>query len=350
MKNLFIFIIALLMVYSCDNQTEFSQWRGVNRDGIYNETNLLKSWPENGPTLLWETEEIGNGYGSPTIAGNTLYIQGEIDSIGYLFAFDLKGKLQWKVPYGKEWTKTFQGSRACPTVVDDLIYISSGMGSLSCFNRNDQKKLWSVDLKDDFNGKYTMHGHSEAPLIDGDKVFLVPGGDEHNVVALDRFTGKLLWSCKALRERPGYNAPYMIRLEKRHVLVTFTAYALLGIDANDGTLLWTHIQNNIPVEKHKLGMGDTHSNTVLYDSGYIYYVAGDGNCGVKLKLSDDGTEITEVWRNSSVDDYMGGFVKLGNYIYTGTTQMRSLVSVDAEDGSIIDTLKIGPGNTNCSDG
>jgi outer membrane protein assembly factor BamB len=350
MKNLLIFIIALSATFACNKTTKISQWRGIDRDGIFHETNLLDSWPEEGPAVLWETEEIGNGYGSPTIADDILYIQGEIDSIGYLFAFDMKGKQLWKKPYGKEWTKTYQGSRACPTIINDLIYVSSGIGGLSCFNLNNKEKIWSVDLKEDFNGVYAMHGHSEAPLIDGDKIFLVPGGTEHNVVALDRFNGKLLWSCKALGERPGYNAPYMVKLEHRDILVTFSAYALLGIDAKDGTLLWTHAQENVPVEKRRPGMGDTHSNTVLYDNGFIYYVAGDGNGGVKLKLSDDGTKITEVWRNSKVDDYMGGFVKPGNYIYTGTTQLRSLVSVNIEDGSIKDTLRIGCGNTNFADG
>ena len=195
-----------------------------------------------------------------------------------------------------------------------------------------------------------MHGHSEAALIDGDMIFLVPGGEEYNVVALNRFDGKLIWSCKGLGERPAYNAPYIINLENRKILVTFTAYALLGIDVNDGKLLWTHIQDNIPVDKHALGMGDTHSNTVLYDNGFIYYVAGDGNCAVKLKLSDDGLQIAEIWRNNQVDDYMGGIVKLGNYIYTGTTAKRSLVSVNIEDGSIADSLKIGSGNTIYADG
>lgn len=350
MKNLFIVIVALFIACACNKKTEVSQWRGPDRDGKFNETNLLESWPKEGPTLLWEYDEVGNGFGSPAITHDKLYIQGEIDSVGYLFAFDLKGKLLWKAPYGKEWTISFQGSRACPTVVDSLIYVCSGLGKLSCFNLNDAEKIWSADLKDDFNGEYEMYGHSEAPLIDGDQVFLVPGGSENNVVALNRFNGKLIWSCKGLGERPAYNAPYLIKLENRHILVTFTAYALLGIDASSGELLWTHIQDNIPVANHKLGMGDTHSNTVLYDNGYIYYVAGDGNCGVKLKLSDDGSEISELWRNSNVNDYMGGIIKLGNYIYSSSGTLRSLVSVDIENGSIKDTLKIGNGNTIYSDG
>ena len=145
MRNLVIIITTVLAFYSCNKKTEFSQWRGENRDGIFNETNLLTTWPEEGPALKWEFEGIGNGYGSPAITSDRLYIQGEIDSIGYLFAFDLQGTLLWKEPYAKEWTLTFPGSRACPIVVDDMIYITSGLGNLSCFSAKEAKKLWSVD-------------------------------------------------------------------------------------------------------------------------------------------------------------------------------------------------------------
>ena len=57
----------------------------------------------------------------------------------------------------------------------------------------------------------------------------------------------------------------------------------------------------------------------------IYYAAGDGNCGVKLKLSDDGTKITEVWRNKSFDSFMGGIVKIGNYMYGSGTVKPELL-------------------------
>ena len=69
--------------------------------------------------MLWKNEEIGNGYGSPTITADRIYICGEIDTTGYLFAFDHRGKLVWKTDYGKEWVVNYQGSRCAPTVVGD---------------------------------------------------------------------------------------------------------------------------------------------------------------------------------------------------------------------------------------
>lgn len=348
MKKLLLILSLLFIIHSAFGQV--TRWRGDDHSGIYQGKNLLKQWPESGPDLVWIVEDIGNGYGSPAITEDRLYIQGEIDTVGYLFAFSLNGNLLWKKEYATEWTKIYPGSRSFPTVVDKLVYVCSGFGNLSCFHTDTGEMRWSKDLKEDYDGAYTLHGHSEAPAIDGDMVFLVPGGKVHNVIALNRFTGELIWSCKGLGERPGYNAPNIIHLKDRKVLVTFSAYAAMGIDAETGDLLWTHVQDNLPVEKHELGMGDTHSNIVYYEDGHIYYVAGDGNGGVKLKLSDDGTQITQVWRNQDFDDYMGGFVKLGNVIYGGTTAKKQFVAVDDKTGEIMTSLRLGSGNTIAADG
>jgi outer membrane protein assembly factor BamB len=350
MKNGIILMVAIFQIFVYAQAQKVNEWRGKNRAGIFEGKQLLTQWPESGPSLLWFFEGIGNGFGSPTITSDRIYITGEIDSTGFLFSFDLNGKLLWKKEYDTEWTKSFPGSRSCPTVVDKLVYLTSGFGNLYCFDAVTGEKNWSVDLRRDFDGQYTLHGHSEAPLVEGNMVFLVPGGKENNVVALDRFNGKLIWSCKGLGERPGYNAPNLIRLSKRNILVTFSAYALQGIDTKTGELLWTHIQDNVPDEKKEPGNGDTHSNTILYDNGFIYYVAGDGNCAVKLKLSEDGTRISQEWRNKDFDDYMGGFIKFGDFIYGGTTAKKSLVAVNEKTGELTDSLKIGSGNTIAADG
>ncbi|OQX98441.1 MAG: hypothetical protein B6I20_11040 [Bacteroidetes bacterium 4572_117] len=349
-RRLTLLLITTVLLTQYVNAQKIYEWRGENRSGIYNEKNLLKSWPEQGPELIREYTGIGNGYGSPIFTDDRMYIQGELDSIGYLFAYDLKGELLWKKDYGKEWVESYRGSRSTPTIVDNLIYVCSGLGNITCFDSKNGKKIWFVDMLKDLNGSFTMFGHSESLLIDGDKVFLTAGGADTNVVALNRFDGKIIWVCKGLGERPGYNAPNIIRLENRNILLTFSAYSLMGIDTKTGDLLWTHVQDNLPVEKHKLGMGDTHSNTILYENRFIYYVAGDGNCAVKLKLSQDGKKITEVWRNKKFDSYMGGIVKIGNKIYSCGTAKKDLRRITADTGIVTDSLKLGSGAVILADG
>ena len=361
MKNIIGRLIAalfLISVYSCnqapkvaEQQDERSviqelkvyEWRGENRSGIYNETGLLKEWPEEGPELVWEYEGIGNGYGSPVFTPNSMYITGEIDSLAYLFAFDIFGNLLWKKDFGEEWVKNYNGSRSAPTIVNEMIYVTSGLGNLYCFNRNTGEKVWSVDMINDLHGTFPLFGFSESVIIEGEKVFCTPGGKDTNVVALNRTTGKILWVSKGAGERPGYNSPQIVKLKDRNVLVNFSAYELMGHDTKTGELLWVHNQDNIELEKRKLGSGDTHSNTIIYEDGFIYYAAGDGNGGVKLKLAADGKSIKEVWRNTDFDSYMGGIVKIGDHLYGCGTAKRNFKSINAHTGEIEKILKIGSG-------
>ncbi len=281
MYNLTIILSLLTLLTSAPSDVKLYEWRGAERKGIYNETNLLGEWPAEGPKEVITIENIGNGFVSPVFTEDNFFITGEIDSIVFLYCYNLKGEKQWQTSLGKEWMKSYPGSRSAPTIVDNLIYVGTGMGNLYCVNRKTGKILWSKDLIADLKGALPLHGHSEAALIDGDKVFWTAGGKVNNVVALNRFTGKLIWSNKGFGEASAYNPPKLIEIPGRHIIVTFSSYHMMGLDASTGELLWSHEQDNYPVEKRGPGYGDTHCNTVLYENGSIYYVAGDGNCAVK---------------------------------------------------------------------
>lgn len=343
MKNISILFALILLLTSSTGTTRIYEWRGPARSGIFNEPNLLKTWPAEGPKELWAINNIGNGFVSPIFADENFYITGEIDSMEILFSYNLKGEKQWQISLGKEWMNTFPGSRSAPTIVDDLLYVGTGLGNLFCVNKTNGKIVWSKDLIKDFNGALPLHGHSESPLILDKKIFWNAGGKDNNVVALNRFTGRLIWSNKGFGERSAYNSPKLIELPSRKILVTFSAYHLMGFDIKTGNLLWSHEQDNYPPDKRIPGNGDTHSNTVLYDNGSIYYAAGDGNCGVKLKLSDDGTKITEIWRNKGFDSFMGGIVKIGDYLYGSGTAKPELLAINASTGTLTDSLRVGSG-------
>ncbi len=338
--------LILIALSACNQEAKVYEWRGENRSGVYEVENMLSSWPEGGPEVVWEYEGIGNGYGSPVFTENEMYIMGELDemdSLAYLFAFEIDGELLWKKDFGKEWVKNWNGSRCAPTIVDDLIYVTSGIGNIYCFDRKSGEKQWSVNMVNDFGGVFPLFGYSEALVVEDDKVFCTPGGEENNVMALNRFTGEVIWTNKGVGERPAYNQPVIINLEERNVLVTFTAYEMLGLDTKTGELLWVNDQDNTPLEDRAPGKGDTHANGIIYEDGFIYYAAGDGNGGVKLELAPDGTSVKEVWRNPDFDSYMGGIVKVGNYLYGCGSARPSFKSINAETGEIGKTLKIGSG-------
>ncbi len=337
-----VFVFVLFVVNQGYAQKTV-QWRGENRDGIYHEPNLLKKWPEKGPALEWFTEEIGAGYAAPVVTKDKLLINGEADSTSYLFAFDLKGKLLWKAAngkeyYGKGFAASFPGSRATPTVVDDLVYTSSGRGRLAGYELATGKEKWAVDMVPEMGGVENMFGYAESPLIDGDKIYFMAGGLVNNVVALDRFSGKIVWSSKAFGDSTSFCSPMMITLPSRKIFVAISHHYIFGLDAKNGEMLWSQKLENFKLEGE-------HCNTPIYADGFIYYIVsdGNGNGAVKLALSPDGKTIKEVWRNVNVTNAMGGFIKSGDHLFT-TVKKKRLVCIDTTTGSVVDSLGVNKGS------
>jgi outer membrane protein assembly factor BamB len=88
--TLVLFSTSLAPVYC-----QMYEWRGPDRSGIYNETGLLKKWPPDGPKLLWEAGNMGDGYSSATVTSDAIYITGRKDNSDVLTALTPEGKIKW---------------------------------------------------------------------------------------------------------------------------------------------------------------------------------------------------------------------------------------------------------------
>lgn len=320
-KFLFLSIILIFSNYAIAQET--SQWRGKNRDGIYNETGLLKKWPVGGPKLLWHYDKLGDGHASAAVTKNKVYTSGTSGTDGFVIAFDHKGNTLWKTIFGKEWLESYEGVRTTPLIHNDKLYVMSGYGNVVCINAQSGKIIWNVDLFKDYDGRNIVWGVTENLLIDGDKLICTPGGISANVIALNKNTGKLIWKSKGNGEKSAYCSPALIKLPNRNIIVTMTERNILGIDAANGKLLWKHPQTN---------QYSVHANTPLYHNGYLYCVSGYGKGGVQLKLSSDGSNIKEVWRNSSLDTRMGGVVLINDNLYGSGDFSRKWLCLDWKTG------------------
>jgi len=54
--------------------SDWPQWRGPERNGISQQSGLLKQWPAGGPKLLWQVNDIGDGYSTPSVVGKRIYL------------------------------------------------------------------------------------------------------------------------------------------------------------------------------------------------------------------------------------------------------------------------------------
>jgi outer membrane protein assembly factor BamB len=318
-------IIGLLLILqpSVWGQID-SQWRGPNRDGVYPNETLLKTWPEGGPRMIWSTEILGKGYSSAAVTSDRVYVTGMIDGTGTLFAFDMKGKLIWKSNYGPEWQGDRSGTRTTPTVVGDRIYLVSGMGQVVCFDTNG-KTVWSVDMIKEFNGINIRWGFAESPLVDGDRIFCTPGAPQAAVVALNRHTGQTIWKIKTNGDQSAYCSPCIVRHGDRRLLLTMTQKSVIGIDADTGEYLWhySHVTE-----------WDINPNTPFYHNGFMYVTSGYGTGGQMFKISKDGGSIEPVWSQNILDSQMGAFIFLDGYIYGSGHNKRYWHCLDWNTGKV----------------
>ena len=342
MKN-YLFLIVILfpaVLLSC-KQTNVPQadwqWRGDNRDGIYNETGLLKEWPADGPELLWYFEGLGDGYSSVAIANGKLYITGRDEDNLVLFVFDLKGKLLKKKTVGKEWVENFEGPR-CSVVVDEgKLYIANSLGQLFCLDETTLNEIWKKDGLTDFDGRNIMFGMTENPLIAGDKIYMTPGGEKHNMVALNKHTGELIWTSPGTGLLSTYCSPLYIGDQKIPMVVTWVGALpvpgaargtpnnneLVAFNAKTGELLWSL---TLPSEN------TINPNTPIYSDGLIFVSTGYRGGSWLLRLKDGGKAIEEVWHNNA-DNQHHGPVKVGDYVYTTShVNSRGFYCIDWKTG------------------
>ncbi len=288
------------------------QWKGPDRNGISYETGLLKSWPQNGPKLLWSVQDLGKGYSTVSIADGTVYITGMKDDIEHLSAFDLKGKLKWQKPYGKGWTKSHVSARSTPTVDSGKIYVMTTLGAVACLDAKTGENKWSVSTKDKFDAKLGRWGGAESLLVESNKVICTPGGDNASLVALDKNNGSTIWTTKELSDKNAYCSPIIIDRGNKKIVVTLIEKAIVGVDAENGNLLWRY-----DCDKY---MGDmrirgNHPNTPIYKDGYIYVTSGYDMGGVKLKISGDGMKVSQQWSDKNLDTHHGGVLLVDGFLY-----------------------------------
>jgi outer membrane protein assembly factor BamB len=305
---------SLLGVLFCGTLTVAADWpqfRGPDRDGKSTETGLLKQWPESGPVLLWEADGLGAGYSSAAIARGAVYITGQIDDEGYVFAFDLNGQPRWKSRYGAEWTRSYQAARCTPTVEDDRLYVTSGRGAIYCLDAGSGEIRWSLEAAEKYGPQWPRWGMSENVLIDGDQVICTPGGEVASIIALDKMTGQVVWECKELTQQSCYCNPIVITRGGRRLLVTMLADSVVGLDAATGKLLWHDDLDEYHVDRRRL----VNANTPIYHDGRIYTTSGYENGGAMLQLSADGTSIQRLWTDAVLDVHHGGVVLVDGYLY-----------------------------------
>jgi len=319
--NLKVALTIILVFLTTNFYGQQIGWRGPGRTGIYTETGLLKSWPASGPTLIWETEGIGMGYSSATVTSDAIYITGIRGDKDVLSAFSQDGKKKWDVEYGTmSKVQSAPESRCTPTFFNGKIYVISGSGELSCVSTSG-KILWSVDYYTKYKSVVPRFGVSESPLIVDNKVIVTPGGDIATMAAFNVDNGNLVWETTSIKEGGQYVNPLLVETKGMKIIITHTPTYLIGVNANDGKILWKFNMLSVNAEQ---GRGRNFIHTPIYKDGFIFAANGYGQTSAKVKVNFDGKDPELVWKNPDVNPHVGGMVLIGNYIYSSTHDNNSM--------------------------
>jgi len=358
MKRNFLSIVILFagIALSCQQAPKTPknwQWRGENRNGIYNEKGLLKEWPAEGPQLLWKFEKLGEGHTSVAIANEKIYATGMHGDRLILYVFDMSGKLLTEKEVGKEWNENWNGTRSSVCINDGKLYIFNALGSLFCLDEKTLNEFWKKDILTEFGGKNLQFGITENPLIVGEKLFLTPGGEKHGMVALNKNTGALIWSSSGTGMPSTYCSPLYISDQSVPIVVTWFSgpkkegeirdNQIVAFNAETGLLLWSQ---TLPSEN------DINPNIPIYHEGLILSVTGYRGGAWLHRLRDGGKSAELVWYNPEMDNQMGGAIIIGGHIYgSGHAASRSWHCVDLKTGQTkYKTREIGRASVIYADG
>ncbi len=306
----FALMIAQTTIGNVAVTTDWPQWQGPNRTGLSTETGLLKAWPEAGPKTIWSITDIGAGYGSMALRGNSILVQGTKGTDSVVYSLDrATGKTVWMRVLGtmiKEGRGN--GPRGTPTIDGNNVYALSESGDLACLKFSDGSVVWQRNILTDFKGRNIKWLISESPLVDGNNLIVMPGGTEAGIVALDKTNGKTVWATKELSDEAGYASNMVANIQGVRTIFGFTARGAVGVRANDGKLMWRY--DRVANRTANITTPIIHDNKVFYTSAY-----GTGCALLDLKKQGDEIKAEEVYFNPDMMNHHGGVVLVNGYLY-----------------------------------
>ncbi len=330
--------------------SDWPQWRGPERDGISRERGLLKQWAKDGPKLLWQVNDIGDGFSTPSVVGTRIYLMSNrgMDNEFVQALSTQDGKPIWKTRVGAVGNPNqdppFAMARSTPTVDGDFIYALGSDGDLVCLEARNGMIRWQKSLRKEFDGKPHEWAYAESPLVDGDVLVVTPGGAQATLVALNKTNGAVIWKSAVPDADPaGYASAIVVQAGGRKQYVQFLSKGIVGVDAKTGAFLWRY---------KEVAKGPAQAFTPVARDGYVYGGAlSVGGGVVRLKPDGAGVAAEQVYFARGLPNGFGGAVLVGDYLYGTQISGLGLVALEFTTGKIKwQAESIGSGSVAYADG
>lgn len=281
---------------------DWPQWLGPNRSSVSSETGWAEQFPDRGPKELWRIP-IGGGYAGPAVADGRVYVmdyrhkagevannpgvRNELQGSERVLCLDAKtGKEVWKYEYDCPYRVSYPaGPRCTPTVSDGKVYALGAMGNLTCLDAAEGTELWSKDFVKDYKAPVPQWGFCGHPLVDGQTLYCMVGGEGSIVVAFNKDTGEERWTALSAPDA-GYAPPVMIAVGGTKQLIAMHPASVNSLNPETGKPNWS-----VPL-KPNYGMSIATPRL----EGDLLFASGIGDEAICVRLGADPSQAKELWR------------------------------------------------------
>lgn len=343
---------TLLSVFSPAVQSQWPQWGGPNRDFMVPAKNLAEKWPDEGPKRLWK-RELGDGYSTIVADGDLLFTMYRAGEDEFAVALDANsGKTVWEHKTPSPTTEVMNqfgpGPHTTPTIVGDLVYTIGSNAMLIGFEKKSGKIVWQHDLVKEMNGYVPDRGYGSSPIAYKNTLIVLvdhPRKDDdadskdkqdeadkklteaQSVVAFDLKTGNVLWKSQDLPV--SYASPVIIKYDGGEQLVCLLSKDIIGLDPNNGELLW----------RHETKPEGANLSTPVFDGTDTFFCSSaydSGSRAVRLSKKDGKIVPEELWYSRKMRVHHGNVIRLGDFVYgsSGDFGPAFFMAVNLKNGEI----------------
>lgn len=328
-------------------EKNWTHFRGSNLNGMAVTESIPLKWDDS--VIKWKTEIHDNGYSSPVVYNNQIWVTTAKPDGKELYAVCIDfqtGKIIYdilvftpEVVERKHSLNTYASPTPC--IEKGFVYVHYGSMGTACINTANGSIVWK---RTDLKCKH-VQGPASSPIIYKNMLILhFEGTDVRYIVALDKKNGELVWRSDRPAEpfekiteigRKAYITPIVINVKGRDMLISNGSAACIAYDPNTGKEIWRVVDG----AESTIAMPFTENGVVFWYTGFM--IAGDGTKFADiLAVNPDGngdiTTTNVIWKKRdglSRNHSLTPAIKDG-LIYTINT-MNTLMCIDATTGEEI---------------
>ncbi|MGC8744004.1 MAG: PQQ-binding-like beta-propeller repeat protein [Verrucomicrobiia bacterium] len=251
---------------------QWPRFRGPFGDGITVYTNLPVKWDvESGLNIIWKTVAPSNGFNSPIVWKDKLFLSDGTAQKRYVFCYNADdGRLLWQTaienvpgaPQKAPEVPDYTGYAAATMATDGIrVFAIFATYELVALDFNG-KIVWSKYLGETKN----PHGHA-ASLVTYKNMLLVQldqGEVEDKLsklYAFDTATGKVIWQ----KPRPvssSWSTPLVFEHQGSNQILTLSVPFAISYSVDDGNELWRYE-----------GLGGEVTSSPIYSNGKVFIIS-----------------------------------------------------------------------------